>query len=521
MLIKLRPTLLVLFGLVLLVGCSETSEEPIEPIDPIENNPPTISTFTATQNADGLNVSFAWDVRDSDGDQVTCTLDVDDDGTVDYTIDDCEMGEQVHTYAAAGDYTAILTATDGNDASARATVTTTVEGGRCLEPERLTDFGETRIENEVVLENRSEPMDCVDYIVDVDPFPRIYQVRDAGVLTIEPGVVMAFEDGEFFEVTGELRAVGTADLPIVLTAVNPEAGAWAGLALRNGDGQLEHVTIEYAGSRDVTSSNYDAPANLTVRDDSTLRLVSCTLRRGAGYGMFSDDDASLMVIDNSTFTENALGAAATDTPNAYAFDADNTYTGNDVDAVFVNPRYGGVAGEVTWEAIDVPFVVTRELSTPALSVSGDASLTLAPGTTVHMAENVAIDVRDGGRLVSRGTMQNQVVVRNIPGEANFAGIVIYDALGEFAYTTIQNGGSRELGYDDVNTNVLLTSFTGTDDRVGRATFGEGMQQSGAPYGLAFDNWGGSTGTTAASGVGCSAMTPIYYPDSDDTAGQCN
>ena len=406
MLSRFRLTLFVLFSLVLIVGCSETSDgEPIEPIDPINgNNPPTIATFTATQNADGLNVALAWQVSDADGDQVTCTLDVNADGTVDYTIDGCEMGEQVHTYAAAGDYTATLTATDVNDASARATVTITVEGGRCLEPERLTDFDETRIASDAVLENRSEPMDCVDYIVDVDPFPRIYQVRNDGVLTIEPGVVMAFEDGGFFEVTGELRAIGTADLPIVLTAVNPAAGAWAGLTLRGGEGQLEHVTIEYAGSRDVTSSNYDAPANLTVRDDSTLRLSNSTMRRGAGYGMFSDDEASLVTIDNSTFTENALGAAVTDTPNAYAFDADNTYTGNDVDAVFVNPQYGGVAGEVTWEAIDVPFVVTRERSTPALSVSGDASLTLAPGVRVHMAENVAIDVRDGGRLISRGTM---------------------------------------------------------------------------------------------------------------------
>jgi hypothetical protein len=129
-------------------------------------------------------------------------------------------------------------------------------------------------------------------------------------------------------------------------------------------------------------------------------------------------------------------------------------------------------------------------------------------------------MRIEGTLVSEGTEQSQIEITNVRQQPNFRGIVIYDGTGTFSYTTIENGGAVEEGFDDVRTNVLLTSFTSDDDPIATATFGDGMEQSGATYGLAFDNWGASAGTTKASGGGCGAMEPIYYPYPDDTVGQC-
>lgn len=80
-------------------------------------------------------------------------------------------------------------------------------------------------------------------------------------LTIEPGVVMRFHPATVLEVehyTGEfaasgvLRAVGTADRPIVMTSASatPRAGDWRGVwygGVPSADNRLEHVRLEYTG----------------------------------------------------------------------------------------------------------------------------------------------------------------------------------------------------------------------------------------------------------------------------------
>lgn len=80
-------------------------------------------------------------------------------------------------------------------------------------------------------------------------------------VTIEPGVVMRFAPGGALKVqhftsddpsTAVLRAIGTADKPIVLTSASdtPAAGDWVGLwygGIPLANNAIEHVRIEYAG----------------------------------------------------------------------------------------------------------------------------------------------------------------------------------------------------------------------------------------------------------------------------------
>ncbi len=80
------------------------------------NVPPFIRAFSAIppQGEAPLTVSFNWKILNADGDTLTCYLDVDNDGTVDYTINDCANNtSQTHTYSTAGTYTAVLTVEDG------------------------------------------------------------------------------------------------------------------------------------------------------------------------------------------------------------------------------------------------------------------------------------------------------------------------------------------------------------------------------------------------------------------------
>ena len=93
------------------------------------NNPPVINSFTAnpSSGAAPLDVTFSWDISDADGDNLTCKLDIDNDGRDDYTINNCtNSSTQSHTYLTAGTYTAKLTVSDGNGGSDSTTVTINV-----------------------------------------------------------------------------------------------------------------------------------------------------------------------------------------------------------------------------------------------------------------------------------------------------------------------------------------------------------------------------------------------------------
>lgn len=73
--------------------------------------------FTAQPAAapDRNSVTFSWSVTAPEGRSVSCTLDADGDGVLDYTTSDClETGRYTHTYRVAGRYQATLSATEQN-----------------------------------------------------------------------------------------------------------------------------------------------------------------------------------------------------------------------------------------------------------------------------------------------------------------------------------------------------------------------------------------------------------------------
>ncbi|MFY0533560.1 hypothetical protein [Nannocystis pusilla] len=94
--------------------------------------------------------------------------------------------------------------------------------------------------------------------------------RTPGSLTIEPGVQLRFQQGSRLLVqaydtdeaaTGSLRALGTAEKPIVLTSAadTPAPGDWVGITFKGtpaADNRIEHTTIAYAGG-DSGISSYD------------------------------------------------------------------------------------------------------------------------------------------------------------------------------------------------------------------------------------------------------------------------
>jgi hypothetical protein len=124
-------------------------------------------------------------------------------------------------------------------------------------------------------------------------------------LTIEKGVTLRFEPGNRFEIehltgpfaaTGALRALGTADAPVVFTsaAPSPASGDWGGLwfgGIPRAENHLEHVRIEYAGGPCgcvLVSCNavesYDAAVIFTQPPPSAF-ITSSTIAHSAGHGI--------------------------------------------------------------------------------------------------------------------------------------------------------------------------------------------------------------------------------------------
>jgi len=110
------------------------------------NAAPVINSVTATPASMniGVQTTFNWSIGDADGDTLTCGLDVDADGTDDYTINDCANNtSQVHTYAQAGDYQVRLTVTDDINAEVQQTVNVTVTGLPTNSPPQVSGFSAT------------------------------------------------------------------------------------------------------------------------------------------------------------------------------------------------------------------------------------------------------------------------------------------------------------------------------------------------------------------------------------------
>ncbi|WP_438030096.1 hypothetical protein [Sorangium sp. So ce233] len=124
-------------------------------------------------------------------------------------------------------------------------------------------------------------------------------------LTIEPGVTIRFEPGNFFQIerftgefaaSGALRALGTPERPIVFTsaAESPAPGDWGGLwygGIPRQENVLENVIIEYAGydcgcillsCNDLSTFN---GAVIFSQPPSSAFIQGSTIRHVAGHGV--------------------------------------------------------------------------------------------------------------------------------------------------------------------------------------------------------------------------------------------
>jgi len=151
-------------------------------------------------------------------------------------------------------------------------------------------------------------------------------------LTIEPGVIMRFHPKTALRVqtfsteepsTAVIRAIGTADKPIVFTsaAESPKAGDWRGLwfgGIPQAANALEHVRIEYAGY-DCSCSMVTCSANLDGYDAAVIFgnqppsafIKNSVFKDIAGHGVVQGFDGTLVSFRPTNTFENVSGCVQT------------------------------------------------------------------------------------------------------------------------------------------------------------------------------------------------------------------
>lgn len=174
-----------------------------------------------------------------------------------------------------------------------------------VDPEGANQRG--GLQEDTTMRDRGVPYRIGDS--DVDRFNIGAGGADAGrvtTLTVEPGVVMRFHPhgrlgvehytGEF-AASGVLRAVGTAERPVVMTsaAEHPQPGDWVGIwygGVPSAQNRLEHVTLEYTGDdcgcvlltcSDITA---DESAVIFTQAPPTNFIHDVRFVRGSGHGVF-------------------------------------------------------------------------------------------------------------------------------------------------------------------------------------------------------------------------------------------
>jgi hypothetical protein len=324
---------------------------------------------------------------------------------------------------------------------------------------------------------------------------QLVHIHGAGVLTLQPGVLVCFGTGAALAAHegGRLVADGLDTAVIVLTAADPESGWWgvhmagnptSGSSLRNV--RLEHTRTVYSLS---TNDDHDAAIDSVVfrqiehglhlwgRGTSIRRsrldtitsgsvpavalgnqvtFEKNTIRGAAGVGLavLGTSGVSLLggriegsggvglqanTIAGPGFTATQPvrvvgGASYPAELSVGAFSKIYTQTSHQ-DSLLGNARDTLVVtgGELTWLGIASNKIPW--LVTEDITVTGWGGLNALPGATLIFDQYVGVTARDGGRIVARGTPAAPVLFTGVNTQYGWYGLRFYGSPSVPSYLT--------------------------------------------------------------------------------------
>jgi hypothetical protein len=301
----------------------------------------------------------------------------------------------------------VRTEGDGKPAAETKTATPAVAAGKKDAPSRGYDTCTVkgRVDQDSIFRKACSPY--------IHP-PGGLDVINGATLTIEAGVEIRFNDGDWLEVgaagkPGRLIAKGTADEPIILTTSSPETpDTWLGVWFHSGTlpgSELSHAVVQHAGG-----DNRHSKPNL---------LMGCVTLTGVRQGALNLHDVRAEHCTNGGFrmasSEPALSRlSVADTEEGLV--VDTTAVGLFAEpAVFErvsrNTIIGGTIGtSARWVAESIPFFVSGDIHVEGAS---GASLSLLPGVVLEFAGERGLKVgeTEPGRLDAAGSAAEPIALR--------------------------------------------------------------------------------------------------------------
>ncbi len=131
------------------------------------------------------------------------------------------------------------------------------------------------------------------------PYRITYVISVEAALSLEPGVVLQFAQGEWLVTAadGTLTADGTANAPIVLEGAEALPGYWKGLHFStvSSDNRLQNVTLRHAGESQWTGASETVAAIFLggTQVDGRVDLVDSTLTENDGNGVYAQEGSTV------------------------------------------------------------------------------------------------------------------------------------------------------------------------------------------------------------------------------------
>jgi hypothetical protein len=300
------------------------------------------------------------------------------------------------------------------------------------------------------------------------------EINDGAVLTIDPGVTLAFEGGVGLDVgassVGKLVAVGTAQNPIIFTSSSnpPLPGDWRAIHLWDGTmagTKIAYAKLDYCGAdRNGCIVGDGVQANLVTLDHLTIGHV------GQDSDGILEYTNSNFIIANSIFNDIAPGqyAISVQAPSFTGIGTNNTFNGG----AMIEVAGGTISTTTSWADPGTSVAVTTD--TLFVEGPGNPVLTLGPGLTLAFDTLGEFDVGFAmpGKLVVAGTPANHVVITSLaatPGQGDWIGVEVWEnGSAQVSYADISYAGSDGLNGGDLilrsanSTSVLAvdhSSFT--------------------------------------------------------------
>ncbi len=373
----MRVFVFLIVGMVLLAGCDGGPNDPPpdRPDPPETDNAAPTADLTLDTSEVEIGTEVALDgsgSSDPDGDDLTYSwrLAAAPSGSDASLADEAGITADF-TPDATGDYVVELEVSDGE--------------------ENDTDDGSLEAVQAVVEITENISSDRTLTSDETYRFPNSTPiiVRETVTLTIESGTELRFAKDAGLNVSGTIRAEGTAEDSITMTATrgNRQPGWWRGVEVGQGSNVLDHVQIRYAGADRQGGKRASSVLQSSVSKHA-LRLTNSTIEVGKGCGLAIEGrKATLQTFSGNEFRELEKPPVCIPFAKVGIFDGSNSFPPQSVVEVFEAPIKEGIREKTKMRQLDggVLYRITED-------VTLRDTLTIEAGVQMTFAEDVQLKV---------------------------------------------------------------------------------------------------------------------------------